>query len=501
MPATANFLAADMGASNGRILVARFDGSRFDLNVIHRFPNSVTNIMGQYHWDVIRLYNELLAGAHMFAHQQGGALAGIGVDTWGVDFGLLDSAGRLLGNPVGYRDHRTDAMPDALLNEIPRAEVFGLVGTHFRQFNTLFQLMAMRRQGDPQLDYAETFLFTPDLLNYWLTGVKAAEYTIASTSMMLHARERRWVTELLDRLAIPTQILPRLVQPGTVLGTIQPHVASDTGLDVNTPVIAVASHDTASAVAAVPGLDADSLYISSGTWSLTGAEIPQPILTDEALRYGFTNEGGVAGTIRFLQNLTGLWLLQACRQQWQREGREYSWEYLMAEAEQAPAFACLVDPDATVFFSPADMVQAIRAYAAATGQPSPESVGALARCCLESMALNTRWGIEVVERVTGRGPATVGGPYQVIRIVGGGCQNRLLAQWTADACARLVVTGPVEATALGNVMMQAIATGHLGSIAEGRAAIAASVPQETFEPHSGAGWDDAYGRFLIIKGE
>jgi rhamnulokinase len=501
MPTTANFLAADMGASNGRILVAHFDGNRFDLDVIHRFPNQVTNILGQYHWDIIRLYNEILTGAHMFAHQQGGALAGIGVDTWGVDFGLLDSAGRLLGNPVGYRDHRTDGMAAELASEIPNKEVFGLVGTHFRQFNTLFQLMAMRRQGDPQLDFAETFLFTPDLLNYWLTGVKAAEYTIASTSMMLHARERRWVTELLERLAIPTHFLPPLVQPGTLLGTIVPQFANETGLDAATPVIAVASHDTASAVAAVPGLDADSLYISSGTWSLTGAEVPQPILNDEALHYGFTNEGGVAGTIRFLQNFTGLWLLQACRQQWQREGHAYSWEELMAAAEQAPAFACLVDPDADVFFSPADMVQAIRAYAVAMGQPAPESVGAVIRCCLESLALNTRWGVEVIERVIGRGRGTAGGAYQVIRIVGGGCQNRLLAQWTADASNRLVVTGPVEATALGNVMMQAIATGHLGSIAEGRAAIGASVTQERFEPRPSAGWDDAYARFAAIKGE
>ncbi len=500
MPTTANFLAADMGASNGRILVARFDGSRFDLNVIHRFPNSVTNILGQYHWDVVRLYNELLAGAQMFAHQQGGALAGIGVDTWGVDFGLLDRAGRLLGNPVGYRDARTDEMPDALCNEIPKGEIFGLVGTHFRQFNTLFQLMAMRRQGDPQLDYAETLLFTPDLLNYWLTGAKAAEYTIASTSMMLHARARRWVTELLDRLEIPGKILPQLVQPGTVLGSIQPHIAAETGLDAATPVIAVASHDTASAVAAVPGLDANSLYISSGTWSLTGAEIPQPILTDEALRYGFTNEGGVAGTIRFLQNFTGLWLLQACQQQWQRENKHFTWEQLMAEAERAPAFGCLVDPDDHAFFAPGDMVQAIRAYAAASGQRVPETAGEVTRCCLESLALNTRWGVEVVERVTGRGPGTLGGSYTAIRIVGGGCQNRLLAQWTADASTRLVVTGPVEATALGNVMMQAIATGHLGSIAEGRAAIGASIAQEHFDPHPSAGWDDAYGRFVAIKG-
>jgi rhamnulokinase len=497
--ATANFLAADLGASNGRVLLARFDGNRFDLDVLHRFPNSVTNILGTYQWDVIRLYNEVLAGLARYAQKESAAPAGIGVDTWGVDFGLLDAKGRLLGNPVGYRDSRTDGMPEALCRAVPKAEIFELVGTHFIQFNSLIQLYAMQQQGDPQLGFAETFLFVPDLINYWMTGRKAAEYTIASTSMLLHARERRWVTELIERLGLPTHILPELVSPGTVLGPILPAIAEETGLDPSTPLLAVASHDTASAVAAVPGLDADSVYISSGTWSLTGAELPEPILSEAAMRYGFTNEGGVGGTIRFLQNFTGLWLLQSCQQQWQREGQQYSWEQLMAEAERAPAFGCLVDPDAHAFFAPGNMVAAIRTWAAESGQVVPETVGAVVRCCLESLALNTRYGIDVLQEVTGREAGSPEGPYQVVRIVGGGCQNTLLNQWIADGCNRLVVAGPVEATALGNVMMQAIATGHLGSIAEGRAAIAASVPQEKFEPRPSAAWDDAYARFRNFK--
>ncbi len=499
MAATVNFVGADVGASNGRLLLARFDGARFDLEVLHRFPNSVLYLTngpgaGQYHWDVLRIYGELLAGLAHYVQLHGKELAGIGVDTWGVDFGLLDRAGRLLGNPVGYRDPRTDDIPNLLCEMIPKREIFGLVGTHFIQFNTLFQLMAMRRSADPQLEIAHTLLMTPDLLNYWLTGRRAAEYTIASTSMMLHARERRWVTELLARLELPTEILPPLVKPGTALGALLPHVAEETGLDPATRVFAVASHDTASAVAAVPGLDARSLYISSGTWSLTGAELPEPILSDEALRYNFTNEGGVGGTIRFLQNFTGLWLLQASRRQWRREGQSYTWDEISALAQSAPAFHCLVDPDAHDFLAPSSMVDTIRAYAARTGQPAPESAGEVARCCLESLALNTRWGVELLERVTGQGS------YDTIRIVGGGSQNRLLAQWIADACARRVVTGPVEATALGNVMMQAIATGHLGSIAEGRAAIAASVQQEEFEPAAERpGWDAAFERFSALK--
>lgn len=497
--ATANFLAADLGASNGRLLLARFDGNRFELDVLHRFGNGVMPILGQYHWDVLRLYAELLAGLARYVQKEGATVAGIGVDTWGVDFGLLDSAGRLLGNPVGYRDSRTDGIPEALCRAVPKEQVFALVGTHFRQFNTLFQLYAMQQQGDPQLGFARTLLFVPDLLNYWLTGRKAAEYTIASTSMMLHARERRWVTELLERLALPTALLPELIAPGTELGRLLPAVAAETGLAATTPVLAVASHDTAAAVAAVPGLDANSVYISSGTWSLTGAEIAQPILTPEALRYDFTNEGGVGGTIRFLQNFTGLWLLQACQAQWQREGQTWSWEQLMAEAQRAPAFGCLVDPDAHDFFAPGNMPAAIRSWAARTGQPAPDSVGAFVRCCLESLALNTRYGIEVLQEVTGRQPGSAAGPFAVIRIVGGGSQNRLLNQWIADACRRDVVAGPVEATALGNVMMQAIATGHLASIAEGRAAIGASVPLERFEPGAEAGWDEAYARFLKFK--
>jgi rhamnulokinase len=499
MPATQNFVGVDIGASNGRLLLARFDGNRFDLEVIHRFPNVMLNVSGQYHWDVLHLYNEILDGLTKTVHQHGKALSGIGVDTWGVDFGLLDSKGRLLGNPVCYRDARTDGMAEEMFRIVPQREIFGLVGTHFRQFNTLIQLFAMRHHGDPQLDFADRMLFMPDLLNYWLTGVQAAEYTIASTSMLLHARERRWVTELMERFELPTHILPNLVQPGTVLGGLLPAIAEQTGLDPATRVIATAGHDTASAVAAVPGLDANSLYVSSGSWSLTGAEIPQPILSDEALRYGFTNEGGVGGTIRLLQNFTGLWLLQACQQQWQREGTNYTWEHLMSQAETAAPLRTLVDPDAHDFFSPGNMVNTIRAYAERTGQPVPQSVGEVVRCCLESLALNTRWGVEVIESVTGRGPASAAGPYQVIRIVGGGSQNHLLNQWIADASARHVVTGPSEATALGNVMMQAIAAGALDDIAQGRAAVAASITQETFEPHPSAAWDDAYGRFEGLK--
>lgn len=496
-----NFIGADIGASNGRLLMARFDGSRFDLEVLHRFPNHFITAAGRAQWDILRIWSELLTGLTLYTQKYGSRLEGIGIDTWGVDFGLLDRDGQLIGNPVAYRDARTDGIPDVVGRIIPASELFSATGSHFIQFNSIFQLYAMRQQNDPQLEIADTFLMTPDLLNYWFTGVKRVEYTIASTSMMIHAQERRWITEMLARLNLPASILPPIIQPGEVLGTILPAVAELTGLDALTRVLTVGSHDTASAVAAVPGMDADSIFISSGTWSLTGVELPAPILTPEAHRLHFTNEGGVGNTIRFLQNFTGLWLLQQCHAQWQREGMNYSWEQLMAEAAQAHPFTCVVNPDAHDFFAPSSMPAAIVEYAQRTGQTAPQSVGALARCCLESLALNTRWGVEVIEAVTGRGAGTDNGQYRTIRIVGGGCQNHLLNQWIADACNRQIVAGPAEATALGNVMMQAIATGHLSSIAQGREIVAASTPQTMHDPDTPDRWEQPYAFFKGLKAE
>jgi rhamnulokinase len=320
------------------------------------------------------------------------------------------------------------------------------------------------------------------------------EYTIASTSQMLHAESRTWHSELLERLRLPAHILPEIVPPGTVLGELLPGVLAETGLRGEIPVIAPGSHDTASAVAAIPGLDEHSVYISSGTWSLMGVEIDRPIIDDQTRRLNFTNEGGVGGTIRLLKNIGGLWLLQECRRQWQREGHEYTWDDLLQQAAQAAPFLSLVNPDASEFLNPGNMVEAIRRYCQERGQPQPDSVGAVVRCCLESLALRYRGVLEALEQITGR-------RLETVRIVGGGSRNRLLSQFAADACQRPVVTGPIEATALGNVMVQAIATGQLANIAEGRAAIAASIRQEEFAPAAAPGWDAAYGRFERLLAE
>ncbi len=478
----------DLGASGGRVLVGLWDGVRIELKEMHRFPNAPVKVGTHFHTDAQGLWNEVVAGMTRYAEQYRDPPAGIGVDTWGVDFGLLNRAGDLVGQPYHYRDARTNGMIERVFRVVPKGQVFLATGIQFMQINTLFQLYSMVCSQDPQLEDAETLLLLPDLFHYWLTGLKVAEYTNATTTQMIHASERRWAGELLARLGIPTHILPPLVPPGTVLGETRPEVV--TGLKP-VPVIAVGSHDTASAVAGVPELDSRSAYLSSGTWSLMGVEVTEPVINDLSLVLNFTNEGGVAGTVRLLKNIMGLWLVQESQRQWEREGHAYIWEDLLARASRASSFKSLVDPDAAEFLSPGDMPAAIRAYCKRTGQPQPEDVGAVVRCCLESLALKYRLVFNDLESLAGR-------RLEVIRIVGGGSRNRLLNQFMADACERPVVAGPVEATALGNIMMQMIATGQLPDVAAGREVVANSVTRETYHPGPAQAWQDAFGRFRTL---
>jgi len=488
MNESVNFLAIDLGASSGRVLLSRWHDRRFSLEALHRFANGPVKVMEHQHWDALRLWTEIKVGLSRYADQVQGTLGGIGVDTWGVDFALLDAAGNLLGNPHHYRDSRTDGMMELVFGRMSREQIFERTGIQFMQLNTLYQVFSMVHSDDPQLKMADTLLMMPDLFHYWLTGRKSTEFTIASTSQMFDIRQKRWALALLDQLGIPTRILPPVLPPGTILGDLRNEVMADVGLRQPVPIIAPGSHDTASAVAAIPGLDDQSVYISSGTWSLMGVEIPEPIVNDKVLAHNFTNEGGVGNTIRLLKNLTGLWLLQESRRQWQREGVAYDWNALLATGQQAEPFRSLIDPDAQYFLSPSDMPKAIRSYCKRTGQPEPTSVGAIVRCCLESMALKYRWVLQALEKLTHR-------KLKTIRIVGGGSQNRLLSQFTADACQRPVVTGPVEATALGNVLLQAIATGHIPDISAGRLAIADSIEQQHFKPRSNDTWEKAFERF------
>jgi rhamnulokinase len=429
-------------------------------------------------------------------------LEGVGVDTWGVDFGLIGRGDSLLGNPVHYRDARTDGMLDLAFQRVPRQRIYEITGLQFLPFNTVYQLLALSQARSPILEAAETLLMMPDLFGWLLTGRRAGERTDASTTQLLDPRSGTWSEDLCRELGLPRAILPELIDPGTELGLLRSSVAEEAGLTRPVTVIAPATHDTASAVAAVParttaasssssataGAAPDWCYLSSGTWSLLGVEVASPVISAETMRYNFTNEGGVAGTTRLLKNIMGLWLVQECRRTWARAGREWSYEELTARAQVAPRFAALVDPDDATFLAHGDMPARLAAFCTRTGQTPPGDEGAMVRCCLESLALKYRWTIDRLE-------AILGTSIKTIHVVGGGTKNELLCQFTADACARPVHAGPVEATAIGNILMQALGRGRLGSIAELRSVVARSFPVTVFEPRDTTAWAEAAGRF------
>ncbi len=490
------FLAVDLGAESGRVVAGTFDGARIALEEVHRFPNGPINVMGHLHWDVLRLWSDIKAGLAKAAQRYGDRVAGIGLDTWGVDYGLLDANDELLGNPYHYRDSRTDGMMERAFAKVSREAIFEATGIQFLQLNTLIQLVAMVEARSPQLAMAQTLLMMPDLLNFWLTGRKANEFSDATTSQCYDPRAGTWAYAMLEKLGIPTRIFrdgdgDRLVPPGTVLGTLLPAVMEETGLS-EVPVIAPATHDTGSAVAAVPMDPANAIYLSSGTWSLMGVESKVPIINDAMLAYNFTNEGGVDGTFRVLTNIMGLWLVQECRREWQRAGEEHDYGEMVEMAAAAPAFGPLIFPGDSRFFAPGDMTPRIQAFCRETGQAVPETKGAVLRCALESLALEYRWVAEKLDALTGKRLGT-------IHIIGGGAKNELLDQFAADATGRTVVTGPIEATALGNVLVQAIALGHIDSVAAGREVVARSFELKKFEPRNTMAWDAAYQRYLLIR--
>ncbi len=484
---SATFLAIDLGASNGRVLAGQWDGERFTLEEIHRFPNGPVRILGSLFWDTARLWSEIQAGIALHAAKGGGTLAGISVDAWGVDFGLLDSRGRLLGHPFHYRDARTNSVPERVFKTVPAAQVFRQTGVQAMQLNTLYQIFSMVEARDPQLDAARTLLMIPDLFHYWMTGERKAEYTNATTTQMFDGANGRWANGLLESLGIPTALLPPIVSPGTILGQLRPDVMNDTGLTLPVPVIAGGTHDTASAVAAIPELDEESAFLSSGTWSLMGVELDAPLINDKVLALNFANEGGIAGRTLLLRNICGLWLLQESLRQWEKEGHKYTWDEILKLAGEAAPLVSLVDPDAPDFLAPGNMPEAIRSFCRRTNQPEPDSIGAIARCCLESLSLKCRWVAEALETLTSR-------KIRIIRMVGGGSRNTMLCQFTADATGRKVVAGPVEAAALGNVMVQAIATGLLPDATAGRRAMAASVERCDYQPGRDIDWEPAYRR-------
>jgi len=483
-------LAFDLGAESGRAVVGSLEGGRLEVRELSRFPNAMVSVRGHLHWDVLQLLREMEAGLAKFASEHGGRLEGVGIDTWGVDFGLLGADGNLLGFPYVYRDKRIEGAMEGFLERVPRERVYELTGIQLMPINTLYQLYAMVRDGSPLLEAATDLLFMPDLFAYLLSGETVAESTIASTSQLYDPRAGGWAEELFEALGMSTGLMQEIVEPGTVIGSLDPEIGRRTGVGA-APVIATAGHDTAAAVAAMPAEGQDWAYISSGTWSLMGVESGKPIITPESREFNFTNEGGVAGTFRLLKNITGLWLVQQCRKAWAQE-RVHSYEELTQMAGAVEGEGAIVEPDDPSFLNPPDMPAAIRGFCERTGQRPPETPGEFVRCLLVSLALKYRLVLDQLRQVCGHGITR-------IHVVGGGTRNELLNQLTADATGLPVICGPVEAAAIGNALVQAMALGHVGSLDEIREVVRRSFEVRRYEPQPPGAWEGLYERFRGLQ--
>jgi len=487
-------LAFDYGASSGRAVLGKFDGETLKLEEMHRFSNDPVMIGNSFYWDTLRLYHELKQGILKCVKSGNGDIAGMGIDTWGVDFGLLDESGELLGIPYHYRDARTDGMIEKAAEIVPKREIYEYTGIQFAKFNTLYQLLAMKLGNSPILEKAATMLFTPDLFNYFLTGEKFSEYTIASTSQMCDPRDKKWAMELINKLGLPGRILTEIIEPGTKVGNIRESVCEELGIKGQIPVIAVAEHDTGSAVMSVPAIDGKYAYLSSGTWSLLGVESDVPVINDTTYELNYTNEGGYANTIRLLKNIMGLWIHQECRRSWEKAGEAVSFDELEQMAMGSKPFASFIDVDDERFYTPGNMPGKIRDFCRETKQPVPETKGEIVRCVMESLALKYREAIEGLEQI-------VGYKLPVLHIVGGGSKETMLCQYTANAIGRPVVTGPVEATAVGNLTCQLISLGQVANLKEARMLIKKSFPTKDYEPKDVDKWNEAYEKYQRIMKE
>jgi rhamnulokinase len=485
---TISVLAFDLGATSGRAILGRLGGGKLELQEVHRFPNEPVRYNSELHWDMPRLWREVQTGLHAAA--RGGPVDAIGVDTWGVDYALLGERGILLENPYHYRDQRTLGMVEKAAAAVGSDRIYDATGIQFMALNTLYQLYAASERTPKLLALAESLLTIPDLLNYWLAGVRVCEYTEATTTQFLDRRTRSWATGLLSDLGIPTHFLKPIVQPGAVLGGLRAELAQPEALKAAL-VVAPACHDTGSAVAAVR-TGGSTAFLSSGTWSLLGTEVPEAIVNADSRRFNFTNEGGVGGTFRLLKNITGMWLLEESRKAWDEAGRQYSYAELCAMASSEEPARTLIDPDDALFVNPENMPRAIDAFCARTGQPAPRTPGAYTRVILESLALKYR---SVLEQLGG----IAGTRFEQIRVIGGGCRNAMLNQFTADATGCRVLAGPAEATALGNIAMQLVGIGAMPSIDDARSLIERSFPVEIFEPAPSAVWGRAYANFKDLS--
>jgi len=483
-------VAFDLGASSGKAVAGHFDGERLRVHEIHRFSNDPVRAAGRLHWDILRLLHEVTTGIRAARATGLGQITSLGIDAWGCDFGLLDRQGELLGNPYHYRDEGHLGAMEEVFGIVSREEIFARTGVQFIPVNTLYQLYAIKRGRAAMLDQADAFLLIPDLLRYFLTGETTSEYTNASTTQFLEIATGEWDRELFARLDLPTDLLTAIVPPASPGGTLLPGIAAEIGCGA-IPVMAVGSHDTASAVAAAPATGPFA-YLSSGTWSLLGTELTAPIVDARTLAWNFTNEGGIAGTYRLLKNIMGLWLVEGCRRAWEREGRWPGYDGMAAATLAANPFQAMIDPDDPHFLNPPDMPAAIAAFCRESRQCVPETPGAMMRCVLESLAFTYRQVLERTEQLAGA-------RFAGLHVVGGGTKNEILQQFTANALGRPVWAGPTEATAIGNLLGQFMAAGRIASLAEGRALVRESFPVRTYEPDDGAAWDEAYGRFLMVR--
>lgn len=475
MPETQRFIGFDLGAESGRCVVATLRNERIELKEVHRFATHNVRDGESFHWDIHAITGELVEGLTLARKEFGACFDGIGVDTWGVDYVLIDRSGGVLGLPYHYRDQRTDHMMEEAFEIVPREALYKSTGIQFAQFNTVFQLLAESRQSPSLLERADAMLLMPDYLNYFLSGSKNAEFSIASTTSLGDPRTRDWSWELIDKFGYPRKIFPTMIEPGTRVGTLRPDLADRTGIDLQTPIIASTGHDTASAVVSVPASGEHWAFLSSGTWSLMGVELEAPLLNETAMRCNFTNEGGFQGTTRFLKNIIGLWPIQECRRYWLESGKEFSYARLAELAKEESPARAWVDLDDPRYLKPGDMPGKILSYLAETRQEASSSPGFIIRVVLESLAFTYRRTIRDIERVTGK-------KFEKLHAVGGGIQNELLTQFTANAIGLPVIAGPIEGTIVGNVGVQATAMGAVGNLQEWRAMVARSFPLKEYHP-------------------
>lgn len=485
---TKRVLAFDFGASSGRAIIGCFDGDKITLEEVHRFSNDPVSVGGTVYWDVLRLFYEIKQG--IIKAKIAGGFDSIGIDTWGVDFGLIDSEGKLMENPVHYRDARTVGLVDEAFKTMPKEKLYGITGIQFMELNTLFQLISLKKYRPWMLERADKMLFMPDLFGYMLTGKMCAEYSIASTSQLIDLDKKTWSKEILDAFGIKESVFAPLVQPGTVLGELSKEVCEECGVDP-VPVISVCGHDTQSAITSVPCQDGDFAFLSSGTWSLFGTELDKPIVNETSMNINITNEGGFDGSTGFLKNIIGLWLIQESRRQWKREGKEYSYADLEKLALAAEPFKCFIDPDAPEFVPHGNIPERVREFCRKTGQYVPETVGEIMRCIYESLAMKYRLTFEKLRECTER-------DYPVIHVIGGGTKDGLLCQMTANSCDRTVKAGPIEATVMGNVAVQLMSDGSVKNIGQARKIVADSSELKTFEPKDTDKWAGAYEDFLKV---